>query len=121
MIFRLPFKHAFPSIYKYPTYRKNINNISHSYKDSLVPTSSKSIAVIPNTHDINQYKAVDTKRISDNNIVKKNEPNNSGVLELFGFKLDIDDLLILGILYFLYSENVNDQMLYIVLILLLLN
>ena len=41
--------------------------------------------------------------------------------EIFGIKLYYDDLLIICILFFLYKENVHDEMLFITLILLLLS
>lgn len=43
------------------------------------------------------------------------------VLEIFGLKLYLDDLIILALLYFLYEEDVKDDMLFISLILLLLS
>lgn len=41
-------------------------------------------------------------------------------INIFGFKLYFDDLLILALLFFLYKEEVKDESLYIALILLLL-
>ena len=41
------------------------------------------------------------------------------VFELFGIKLFLDDIIIICILFFLYQENVKDEMLYIILIMLL--
>lgn len=43
------------------------------------------------------------------------------IFEIFGIKLYLDDIIILGLLFFLYQENVQDEMLYISLILLLLS
>lgn len=40
--------------------------------------------------------------------------------ELFGLKLYFDDILIICLLFFLYKENVHDEMLFLALILLLL-
>ena len=72
-----------------------------------------------------------------NNIEKKEEKTSSAtpdesrstspsstsdvqpIFELFGIKLFLDDLIILGILFFLYKEEVKDDMLYIILFLLL--
>ncbi len=47
--------------------------------------------------------------------------NNDGKINLFGFSLYSDDLLIIAILFFLYSQNVNDKYIYIALFLLLLS
>ena len=40
--------------------------------------------------------------------------------EIFGIKLYNDDLLILGMLFFLYSEGVHDDELFLILLLLLI-
>lgn len=50
----------------------------------------------------------------------KKEDKNT-VFEIFGISLEFDDLLILGLLFFLYIEEVDDYGLYIALILLLLS
>lgn len=42
------------------------------------------------------------------------------IFEIFGIQLYLDDIIILGLLFFLYQEGVQDEMLYISLILLLL-
>ena len=47
--------------------------------------------------------------------------NVQPIFEIFGIKLFLDDLIILGILFFLYKEDVKDQYLFIALILLLLS
>lgn len=43
------------------------------------------------------------------------------VLEILGLKLYLDDLIILALLFFLYKEDVKDEILFIALILLLLS
>lgn len=42
-------------------------------------------------------------------------------IELFGIKLYFDDLLLICLIWFLYNEGVQDQFLFIALILLLLS
>ncbi len=42
------------------------------------------------------------------------------ILEILGIKLFFDDILIIGLLFFLYNEGVKDEFLFITLILLLL-
>ena len=42
------------------------------------------------------------------------------ILEILGIELYLDDLIILGLLFFLYKEEVHDEMLFLSLILLLL-
>lgn len=43
------------------------------------------------------------------------------ILEILGISLYLDDLIILGLLFFLYQEEVKDDMLFLILILLLLS
>lgn len=53
--------------------------------------------------------------INTNGFSNKEEP----VLEISGQKLYLDDLIILSLLFFLYKEDVKDDMLFMLLILLL--
>lgn len=46
---------------------------------------------------------------------------DSPIFEILGIQLYLDDIIILGLLFFLYQEGVQDEMLYIALILLLLS
>ena len=46
---------------------------------------------------------------------------DQAIFELFGISLYLDDIIILGLLYFLYQEEVKDDMLFLCLILLLLS
>lgn len=55
------------------------------------------------------------------NILKFLPIDKEGKISFLGFNFYTDDLLILAILYFLYSQNVKDKFLYIALILLLIN
>ena len=52
-----------------------------------------------------------------------NSENNfeENFIELFGIKLYFDDLLLICLIWFLYNEGVQDQFLFIALILLLLS
>ena len=43
------------------------------------------------------------------------------VIEILGIKLYLDDLIIIGLLFFLYKEEVHDEILFSILLLLLLN
>lgn len=46
---------------------------------------------------------------------------NDFYFNLFGKKLEVDDLIIIGLLIILYKENVKDTYLFIILILLLIS
>lgn len=52
---------------------------------------------------------------------KSNNNNDNYLFDLFGLKLYTDDVLLVSLIYFLYSEGVKDENLFIVLILLLLS
>jgi len=57
-----------------------------------------------------------------NNIYKSLPLENSNdCFEIFGITLHFDDILLICLLLFLYNEGVNDQLLFIALILLLLS
>lgn len=99
-MFRLPF-YGYPynySYYKY--YNKPINNIQNyeNKKENSITNSP----IISNT-------------------INQNKNETQAIFELFGIKIYTDDLIILGLLYFLYQEKVKDEMLYIILVLLLLS
>lgn len=51
----------------------------------------------------------------------KSENNNPAVIDLFGLKLYFDDILILSLLFFLYEEQVKDEILFLALVLLLIS
>ena len=46
---------------------------------------------------------------------------NTPILEIFGIKLYLDDLIIIGLLFFLYKEEVQYEILFGILLLLLLS
>lgn len=66
------------------------------------------------TSKYNSFGPINFKNPFFNNI---EEP----IFEILGIELYLDDIIILGLLFFLYQENVEDEMLYISLILLLIS
>ena len=52
---------------------------------------------------------------------RSNKNTDDFLFDLFGLKIYNDDILLISLLYFLYSEGVKDDGLFIVLILLLLS
>lgn len=105
------FSHFFPNYYaRYPYrpnnyHRKNMNNTNTF-------SNSKSYSNNSNTyHKTNEVKP-------------SHEPssqNDDTLFEIFGIKLHQDDLLLIGLIFFLYTEGVKDEFLFIALILLLLS
>ena len=100
MPFHLPFN--FP--YFYNTQKSN------PYINNQMFEKSKSY------YDKNNY--INQKKNSEDT---KSESPSEYFLEIFGLHLYFDDVLILCILFFLYTEEVRDQELFICLILLLLS
>ena len=68
------------------------------------------------------YHSYRNKAIYNNNFeVKKETSKNSPSAKSLGVNLEFDDLLILGLLLFLFAEGVDDEILYIILFMLLLS
>jgi len=63
-------------------------------------------------------KAIKEKKASKEAPAKS---NNDILFEIFGIKLYFDDILLICLIFFLYNEGVQDQFLFIALILLLLS
>ena len=101
---RFPF-FGFP--YQYPYYNRYYNN--YKYYNSNINK---------NNHDDN-----DTDKEIEESSVQARDNNNCDkpILNFMGIKLFLDDIIILGILFLLYTEEVKDEMLFIALILLLLS
>lgn len=98
-----------------------------------VPSQSKSASSVESNPAYQQYQNSFVKQESSNstNYQTQNESaqdkkenrasEDSPIFEIFGMKLYFDDLLLLGLLFFLYSEGVQDQELFFALVLLLLS
>lgn len=70
--------------------------------------------VSPTKPDINKCSSQDVKNNSSSN-------DDDYFFELFGLKLYFDDVLLICLIFFLYEEGVQDQELFLSLILLLLS
>ena len=57
----------------------------------------------------------------NNFLNQKDRGADEEYFELFGLKLYYDDILLIGLIFFLYKEDVKDQYLFFALILLLLS
>ncbi len=62
-----------------------------------------------------------SKSTSEKAIENSSTQENRDFFEVFGIKLYYDDILLISLIFFLYSEGVDDSELFITLILLLLN
>lgn len=103
-MFRFPF-YGYP--YNYPYYKyynnPNINNSQNIQTEKQEEKNS-----ITNSNEISN--TINSRKYSD---------SEQAIFEIFGIKLYLDDIIILGVLFFLYQQNVKDEMLYIILFLLL--
>ena len=70
-------------------------------------------------HTIEQAENVSDEKETINEQENRNEDRNK--FNIFGFDLYFDDLIIVGLLWFLYSQESKDYSLYIALIMLLLS
>lgn len=113
----------------YPNYYYHYNNY---YKHKMQNSNLQKLENTKNIKEISKDEAystpVEEKRMSPkhNSFANFNLSNlfssnlEEPILEILGIKLYFDDILIIGLLFFLYSEGVKDDFLFIVLILLLL-
>ena len=83
---------------------KNINNSNTS---------------LPNNNVVNSENEENKRSFKAKN--KSNKYPDDYLFDLFGLKIYSDDVLLVSLIYFLYSEGVKDDGLFLVLILLLLS
>ena len=95
----------------YQYYKPYTPNILHDDSSTKVPNNENSKKKSPK---YSSFGPVHFKNLIFSDI---EEP----IFEIFGIELYLDDIIILGLLFFLYQENVQDEMLFIVLILLLVS
>lgn len=125
-----PFYHNYYNYY-YPHYyknngdiqnvKKNENNLNNNINQADRHDNSK------NEEDNLEYKRKYEKKTSKNNFFANinlsallESDLNSPIIEILGIKLYLDDLIIIGLLFFLYKEDVQDEILFGILLLLLL-
>ena len=109
----------FPFYKDYPQNSAKYHNFSSSpmqHHDSTFQTNTC------NTNSTNLSEITNSSNNNDSKQKNKSNKNNSDFLfDLFGLKIYNDDVLLVSLLYFLYSEGVKDDRLFLVLILLLLS
>ena len=135
--FRSPFNNY---RYYYPYYghmNRPINNFSSNYSNNINSSKNVCLKDLPkknDTHEKNESHFNFNNSINNTSSSSKRTQigpvllNFSGfddveqpLLEIMGLKLYLDDIIIIGILFFLYNEGVKDDILFISLILLLLS
>lgn len=111
-MFKFPF-YGYPYNYNYYRYYNQLtnNNVSNQPTE---PTNKEE-----GKHEDIKNQEKDDQKSSITNSRKISNTTDQAIFEIFGIKLYLDDLIILGVLYFLYQQNVHDEMLYLILFLLL--
>lgn len=104
-MFKFPY-YSYP--YNYYKYYNQFNTQNTSNQKQEINNTEKKESSITNSNPISN--TTDSKHFSN---------SEQAIFEILGIKLYIDDLIILGIIYFLYQQKVHDEMLYIILFLLL--
>ena len=95
-------------------YRQNQYNLQGPYINRQVYRS--------NMHQPSSQTIKNTQKVESIKEAKKIESrNDDGCFEIFGITLYFDDILLICLLFFLYNEGVEDQYLFIALVLLLLS
>ena len=98
----------------YKIYNQNYASNS-SNNTSYAQNIQKSNSISPQSHS---KKVIEE---SYNNSYKDDEIVQDEIFEIFGLKLYFDDILLICLIFFLYTEGVKDSYLFISLILLLLS
>ncbi len=133
MMYNYPF-FSFPTFRSYSYYPNN-KFIPKASKNEVTPISSNKLSNSrplgfssmshSNISKANNHKTIDNSKNEvkkSKEIHKKTIKNESNALfEVFGIKLYFDDILLISLIFFLYSEGVKDDYLFISLILLLLS
>ena len=103
MMFRFPF-YNYP--YNYPYYRYYNGYYKNDVQDLNIKKEEKD-------------SITNSEQVSNTTNSRSSSEQEQPIFEIFGIKLYLDDLIILGLLFFLYQQNSKDEMLYIILFLLL--
>ena len=121
--FQYPYNNRYYPRYNYNNgnYMHNSNNINSEKKD----TSHTNENNIKNDYSNEETQKNKSSRYTGFGPIHFQNPfeldSEQPVLEILGISLYLDDLIILGLLFFLYKEGVKDDMLFLSLILLLLS
>lgn len=99
----------------YNNYNKHWNKSSNNYNKSISNNSNNLIQPSKETNNKNS----DYNNFNNNkNTIRKSD---SDCIDILGIKLHLDDILLMLIIYSLYSEGIKDTYLFFVLILLLVS
>lgn len=113
--------YRYPYRYYYGNQLNTLHNLSYQTMNKIENDNSNTsnIKEEPKTysHKKSRYNSIGPINFQNPFSVNPDKP----ILEILGIKLYLDDIIILGLLFFLYNEGVKDEMLFLSLILLLLS
>lgn len=115
---------AFP-FFGFPYNRYYYNNFRGTYPHLNSQNDINSVSQTFTENDTKSLENVDNSSVSTDNEISEDRKISSNmdepIFEILGISLYLDDIIILCLLFFLYTEGVQDELLFIVLILLLLS
>ncbi len=114
----------FPPFSPFPYSRRSFgytNNTGYMHPAKKYSDSKPNFNDIKNISSDNNEKNLPALKTDENSENYRNSDYDSSFFEIFGLKLYFDDILLICMIFFLYSEGVEDQMLFIALILLLIS
>lgn len=119
-----PYYHSPLNYYQnkqYPNlaYGKNFSKPPVSNPHPSKPVKNIQNQKIQNTNNINMNNS--KTKPQEEGFRKTNQSIDEALFEILGIKLYFDDILLICLIFFLYNEGVQDQYLFIALILLLLS
>ena len=112
-MFRFPF-YGYPYNYNYYRYSNQFPNTNTENKilgNFKAETTEKK--------EIEKKTELKKEKSSITNSRKISDTTEQAIFEIFGIKLYLDDLIIIGVMYFLYQQNIHDEILYLILFMLL--
>ena len=113
----------FPNFYNQNSKQTTNGQNNSEFSNTLISYNNEQYE-IKNQDKENEHKSK-TSRYNSFGPINFQNPfsvnSEEPILEFLGIKLYLDDIIILGLLFFLYNEGVKDEMLFLSLILLLLS
>lgn len=107
-----PYRFYYPFNFRFFPYGKSNYRNSTCYKNEQNSKNASFDNLASENEGQIKQNSSETRKLDD-----KSNP----IFEIFGIKLFFDDILLISLIFFLYTEGVKDQNLFIALILLLLS
>lgn len=105
-----------------PFFRKKQQYVSRAQIYNRYNNESEKNRIRPESHTTFEFEPeFKNKNVNMNACSTLHEEKEEALFEIFGLKIYFDDLLLVCIIFFLYQEGIQDEYLFLALILLLLN